>query len=92
MKRRKTFRSAAWMASRTSRRSDLCLSSQRCQLGLCSVRNSYILRESMQEERIDAGPVPVDFDFMIYPPMACFCDAGEEHKRCHRCEGEVHDD
>jgi hypothetical protein len=46
----------------------------------------------MQEERIDAGPVPVDFDFMIYPPMACFCDAGEEYKRCHRCEGEVHDD
>jgi hypothetical protein len=85
MKRRKTFKSAAWMASRTSRRSDLCLSSQRCQLGLCSVRNLYILRESMQEERIDAGPVPVNFDFMSSSLVACFCIAGEEDKRCHHC-------
>jgi hypothetical protein len=44
----------------------------------------------MQEERIDAGPIPVYFDVMSSSPMACFYNAGEKRKRCHCCEAEMH--
>jgi len=44
----------------------------------------------MQEEGIDAGPIPVSFDFKSSSPMVCIYNAGEKGKRCHCCEAEMH--